>query len=61
MIATAHASLMAAAAFVQARGITPMVLGDSVTGEAREVAKVHAAIARQLRAARAPLPRRRSP
>lgn len=50
VIATAHASLMAAAAFVQARGITPMVLGDSVTGESREVAKVHAAIARQLRA-----------
>jgi hydroxypyruvate reductase len=49
VIATAHASLMAAAAFVQSRGITPMVLGDSVTGEAREVAKVHAAIARQLR------------
>ncbi|NJD88356.1 MAG: glycerate kinase [Betaproteobacteria bacterium] len=49
VIATAHASLMAAAAFVQARGITPMVLGDSVTGESREVAKVHAAIARQLR------------
>jgi hydroxypyruvate reductase len=49
VIATAHASLMAAAAFAQARGITPMVLGDSVTGESREVAKVHAALARQLR------------
>ena len=49
VIATAHASLMAAAAFVQQRGITPMVLGDSMTGESREVAKVHAAIARQLR------------
>ncbi len=49
VIATAHASLTAAAAFVQSRGITPMVLGDSVTGESSEVAKVHAAIARQLR------------
>lgn len=49
VIATAHACLMRAAAFVQHRGITPMVLGDSVTGESREVAKVHAAIARQLR------------
>jgi len=39
VIATAHASLMAAAAFVQGRGVTPMVLGDSVTGESREVAK----------------------
>jgi hydroxypyruvate reductase len=50
VIATAHQSLMAAAAFVQHRGITPMVLGDSVTGEAAEVAKVYAALARQLRA-----------
>ena len=49
VIATAHASLMAAAAYVQARGITPLVLGDSVTGESAEVAKVHGAIARQLR------------
>jgi glycerate 2-kinase len=49
VIATAHRSLMAAGAFVQARGVAPMVLGDSVTGESREVAKVHAAIARQLR------------
>ncbi len=49
VIATAHASLMGAAAFLQARGITPMVLGDTVTGESSEVAKVHAAITRQLR------------
>ena len=41
VIATAHASLMAAAAFVQAHGVTPLVLGDSVTGESREVAKVY--------------------
>ncbi|MGZ5061722.1 MAG: glycerate kinase type-2 family protein [Usitatibacter sp.] len=49
VIATAHGSLAAAAAFVQARGIAPMVLGDSVTGEASEVAKVYAALARQIR------------
>jgi glycerate 2-kinase len=49
VIATAHASLMAAAGFVQERGVTPMVLGDSVTGEASEVAKVHAAMAREVR------------
>lgn len=49
VIATAHASLMAAAAYAQARGVTPLVLGDSVTGESAEVAKVHGAIARQLR------------
>ena len=49
VIATAHTSLMAAAAFVQNRGITPMVLGDAITGESREIAKMHAAIARQIR------------
>jgi glycerate 2-kinase len=49
VIATAHASLMAAAAFVRERGVTPVVLGDSITGEASEVAKVHAAMARELR------------
>jgi hydroxypyruvate reductase len=50
VIATAHGSLMAAAAYVQQQGITPVVVGDSVTGEAAEVAKVHAAFARQIRA-----------
>jgi hydroxypyruvate reductase len=50
VIATAHASLMAAAEFVRARGVVPMVLGDSVTGESREVAKVYAALAREVRA-----------
>jgi glycerate 2-kinase len=50
VIATAHRSLMAAAAFFQGRGVTPMVLGDSVTGEASEVAKVYGALARQIRA-----------
>jgi hydroxypyruvate reductase len=54
VIATAHGSLMAAAAFVESRGIAPMVLGDSVTGESREVAKVFAAIARQVRTHGAP-------
>lgn len=49
VIATAHASLAAAAATFQAQGVTPLVLGDSVTGESREVAKVFAAFARQIR------------
>lgn len=49
VIATAQASLSKAAVFFQQRGITPMILGDSVTGEAREVAKVYAALARQIR------------
>jgi hydroxypyruvate reductase len=29
-------------------GITPVLLGDTVTGEAREAAKVHAALAREI-------------
>ena len=48
VIATAHKSLEAAATVFLEAGVTPMVLGDTVTGEAREVAKVHAAIAREI-------------
>ena len=55
VIATAYASLSQAAAFFQQHGITPMILGDSVTGEAREVAKVYAALARQIRTHHHPL------
>lgn len=55
IIATAQASLNRAGAFFQQRGITPMILGDSVTGEAREVAKVYAALAKQIRAHHHPL------
>jgi hydroxypyruvate reductase len=49
VIATAHGSLALAAAYVQQHGVTPLVLGDSVTGEASEVAKVYGALARQVR------------
>jgi glycerate 2-kinase len=49
VIATAHASLQAAADFVRSKGITPLVLGDSVTGEASEVAKAYAALAREVK------------
>jgi hydroxypyruvate reductase len=55
VIATAHQSLSTAAAFFQQHGITPMILGDSVTGEAREVAKVYAALARQIQQHHHPL------
>lgn len=48
VIATAHSSLAMAAAYVQQRGVTPMVLGDCVTGESAEVAKVYAALTRQI-------------
>ncbi len=49
VIATAQASLQAAAQFFIAHGIRPAVLGDSVTGEAREVAKVYGALVREIK------------
>ena len=49
VIATAHRSLEAAAEVFRARGVTPAILGDSITGEAREVGKVMAALAREVR------------
>ncbi len=54
MIATAHGSLEAAAALFRARGIQAVVLGDTVTGEAQEVARVYAALVREIRAYNAP-------
>ena len=57
VIATAHQSLEAAAAVFRAAGITPVLLGDTVTGEAREAAKVHAAIAREIALYGAPFQR----
>jgi hydroxypyruvate reductase len=48
VIATAHNSLEAAAQVFRAAGVTPVILGDTVTGEAREAAKVHAALAREI-------------
>lgn len=49
VIATAQQSLQAAARFFIGHDIHPAVLGDSVTGEAREVAKVYGALAREVR------------
>lgn len=54
VIATAHQSLQAAAKFFRQRGIAPVVLGDTVTGEAAEVAKVYAALVREIRDHRQP-------
>jgi glycerate 2-kinase len=48
VIATAQQSLKAAAKFFEGNGIQAAILGDSVTGEAREVAKVYAALAQQV-------------
>jgi hydroxypyruvate reductase len=49
MIATPQMSLEAAAAIARNAGVTPVILGDAIEGEAREVAVVHAGIARQVR------------
>ncbi|NUP87582.1 MAG: glycerate kinase, partial [Burkholderiaceae bacterium] len=46
VIATAQASLLAAAEAARAVGVEPLVLGDAIEGEAREVAKVMAGMAR---------------
>lgn len=50
VIATARGSLEAAAKLFRDNGIEPVILSDSITGEAKEVAKVMAAIAREIRA-----------
>ncbi|MEO8004927.1 MAG: glycerate kinase [Betaproteobacteria bacterium] len=49
MVATPQMSLEAAAEAARKAGVTPVILGDAIEGEAREVAIVHAGIARQVR------------
>lgn len=49
MLATAQDALEAAAAEARRLGYTPMILGDAIEGEAREVGRVLAAVARQAR------------
>jgi glycerate 2-kinase len=48
LVATPQMALEAAAAVARVAGVTPVILGDAIEGEAREVAKVHAGIARQV-------------
>ena len=47
MIATPQASLEAAASVARKAGVTPVILGNAIEGELRDVALVHAGIARQ--------------
>lgn len=56
LIATPMRSLAAAAAVARAAGVTPLILGDALEGEAREVAKVLAGIARSVARHGQPLP-----
>ena len=48
MIATPQDALEAAAAVARAAGYRPLILGNAIEGEARDVALVHAGIARQV-------------
>ncbi|MGF6175077.1 glycerate kinase type-2 family protein [Ensifer sp. 4252] len=48
VIASARLSLEAAAMQAQADGIPTVILSDAIEGEARDVARVHAAIAREV-------------
>jgi len=58
LIATARQSLSAAAACFAAQGIQPILLGDSVTGEARDVAQAMASWVREIAQDRGGLVRR---
>ncbi len=56
VIAKPQASLEAAAEIAREAGITPVILGDSIEGEARDVAQVMAGIARQVAQYGQPVP-----
>lgn len=56
LIATAHRSLEAAALVFAGAGIRPVILGDTVTGEARDVAQTLAALVREIRCHGGPFP-----
>jgi glycerate 2-kinase len=49
VICSAMRSLRAAADLARRHGYTPLILSDAIEGESREVAKVHAALARSAR------------
>lgn len=49
IVASSQKALLAAATKARAAGYAPIILGDSIEGEAREVAKVMAAIAQQVK------------
>ncbi len=54
IIASAALSLEAAANEAEQAGLTAVILSDAIEGEAREVAKVHAALAREVAARNRP-------
>lgn len=56
LIATPQLALEAAAERAQKSGITPLILGDAIEGEAREVARMHAGITNQVLRHQQPAP-----
>ena len=56
LVATPQKSLDAAAAVAREAGVTPLLLGDAIEGEARDVGKVMAGIARSVARHGHPLP-----
>ena len=48
LIATAHACLEVAAKYCESKGVQPVILGDTVMGEAKDVALMQASIAREI-------------
>lgn len=57
IVATPQDALEAAAAAARRAGVTPIILGNAIEGEARDVAMVHAGIARQVAEFDQPAPR----
>lgn len=57
VIASAHLSLEAAAQRAEALGVPAVILSDCIEGEARDVGRVHAAIAREVASRNRPFPR----
>ena len=56
MVATPQASLEAAADIAHKAGVTPLILGDAIEGEARELGRIMAGIARQVALHNQPAP-----
>lgn len=54
VIASARQSLQAAADHAQAAGVTPVILSDAIEGEARDIGRMHGALAREVALNNAP-------
>ena len=56
IVAAPQLSLEAAAAVARASGVTPVILGDAIEGESRELGRIMAGVARQVRQHGQPAP-----